>query len=210
MSGARSSSGISITGLQMPVTSRCVGKRTVRPPPSWWSCTPMIRKDSPATCTSTSTRAYNRLLFTGRATVKSHVRCRRRPWAAPFRSTSQALDADGCAETRPRNGDAHNVISTRAPFGDSLCRKANRSSASAGEDVSKRAGITLTIVIAGAAIGAYLAAVNCPNGWWNSADLGSGSARIGSGMLVGAVVATIVRFYIASRIEARDRCHDSA
>jgi hypothetical protein len=65
--------------------------------------------------------------------------------------------------------------------------------------MSRRAGTALMIVIGSPAIGAYLAAVSCPVGWWGSVDLGSGSARLGGGALVGAVVAWIIRLCTVSR-----------
>src|ERR1700693_4793824 len=65
-SGRSSSSGISTTGLQAPLTSRCVGRRAERPLLPRRTCTPTITNDTPATCTSTPTRAYKLLLFTVR------------------------------------------------------------------------------------------------------------------------------------------------
>ena len=76
--------------------------------------------------------------------------------------------------------------------------------------MSRRTGTAPMIVIGGAAIGAYLAAVNCPGGWWGSVDLGSGSARLGGGAIVGAVVAWIIRLCTVSRTKPQDRRRDLA
>jgi hypothetical protein len=49
---------------------------------------------------------------------------------------------------------------------------------------------------AGTFVGAYLAAVNCPQGWWMAADLGAGSARI----LIGAAIGGIAAFALGRRL----------
>lgn len=76
--------------------------------------------------------------------------------------------------------------------------------------MSGRAGTTLAVVVGGAAIGSYLMVVNCPDGWWASAGLGSGGARLGSGALVGSIVGAIIRFFTVPRMGAQDRCRDPA
>jgi hypothetical protein len=64
--------------------------------------------------------------------------------------------------------------------------------------MKRRAAVSLSASMLMAALfGAYLAAANCPDGWWNSADLASGSARIGYGVIVGVVVALIARYCVA-------------
>ena len=47
---------------------------------------------------------------------------------------------------------------------------------------------TILAMVAGALTGAYLAAVNCPPGWWTSADLAAGAARIAGGMAIGIIL----------------------
>ena len=46
---------------------------------------------------------------------------------------------------------------------------------------------------AGVLGGAYLAAVNCPQGWWMAANLGAGSARILIGAALGGIAALAIR-----------------
>jgi len=53
-----------------------------------------------------------------------------------------------------------------------------------------RAEVTNTA--AGALVGAYLAAVNCPQGWWMAADLGAESARVLLGAAIGGIVALAI------------------
>ena len=51
---------------------------------------------------------------------------------------------------------------------------------------------TILAMVAGALAGAYLAAVNCPPGWWTSADLAAGAARIAGGMAIGIILTVII------------------
>jgi len=56
---------------------------------------------------------------------------------------------------------------------------------------------------AGALGGAYLAAVNCPPGWWMAADLGAGSARILTGAAIGGVAAFAIGRRLLPEFSAR-------
>ena len=58
---------------------------------------------------------------------------------------------------------------------------------------------TILVMVAGALAGAYLAAVNCPPGWWTSTDLAAGAARIGGGMAIGILPVIIILYVRQSR-----------
>lgn len=65
--------------------------------------------------------------------------------------------------------------------------------------MSRSARASMWVVAAGAAAGGYLAAVNCPTGWWSSADLRSGRIRIGGGLLVGAIITLLIWYGVMTR-----------
>ena len=57
-------------------------------------------------------------------------------------------------------------------------------------------GAGLTNTAAGALVGAYLIAVNCPQGWWMAADLGAESARILLGAAIGGIAALAIGHHL--------------
>jgi hypothetical protein len=65
----------------------------------------------------------------------------------------------------------------------------------------RRAATTLWSIVIGALIGAYMAAVNCPIGWWSHADVQAGTHRVIGGVLVGALIGWLVGLGIAGRRE---------
>ena len=67
--------------------------------------------------------------------------------------------------------------------------------------MTRRAATTLWAMAAGALIGAYLAAMNCPTGWWASANAQAASERIIGGVIVGVVVGWVAGLGLASRRE---------
>lgn len=67
--------------------------------------------------------------------------------------------------------------------------------------MTKRAVIRRWAMLAGALIGAYMAAMNCPAGWWMNADFRAGSERIIGGVIVGIIVGWAVGSVITSRRE---------
>jgi hypothetical protein len=51
--------------------------------------------------------------------------------------------------------------------------------------------------------GAYLAAVNCPQGWWMAANLGAGSVRILIGAAIGGIAALAISRRLVPEFSAR-------
>ena len=57
----------------------------------------------------------------------------------------------------------------------------------------------LLMAIFGALVGAYMAAVNHPLGWWETADLAAGLMRVFGGIVIGEAVA-ILAFALSWRL----------